>query len=400
MSRTLVVACLLTLVGGAAHAQTSPFSREVRTTAGWVFTPGVAAGALWDSGIQTDGNPVVGALFKKWVVTANPRAELDFNGRRTHLNVGYSGSYENYRSDGITNWEHRGRAGLRQTMTRRLDITGDMSYSAVPTSDRLLISDGIVPYVPVDSRWIDLGAGFTYRTGPRTTINGGYRFQRVTFNHEAEAALFTELHDGDTHMPSLGFMRDFTSRLSIGASAHYRRDTTEFDFQEFEVRSLSGDFTLKLSPTSTLSGGAGVSRLSSTFEDSTTSPTFRAGYDRAMRTMRLSASYSRGFEAIYGFGTLAGTDTFSASAFVPLADNVYYLDAVIAYTRSDSVRGLNVGIDYATTWSNVAVGRQLTPYLRGEGFVSYAHQSGSGPGGTDRTRVGIQIVTSKPMRIQ
>ena len=64
------------------------------------------------------------------------------------------------------------------------------------------------------------------------------------------------------------------------------------------------------------------------------------------------------------------------------------------------MRGLDFGIDYATTWSNVSVGRQLTPFLRGEGFISFAHQSNAGPDSTNRTRVGIQIVTAKPMRIQ
>jgi hypothetical protein len=400
MSRILIALCVLGLTSGSADAQSSPFSREVRTTAGWVFTPGGSFGGVWDSGVHTGSDSAAEDVLKKFVVLANPRAELDFNGRRTHLNIGYSGSYEKYWAQG-TNWEHRGRAGLRQVMNPRLDITGDMSYALVPTTDRLLIVDDVVPYVPVNSSWLDVGAGFSLRSSARTTINGGYRFQRVLFDQTSAGAFFGELNDGYTHNPFLGFMREFSTRLSLGATAQYRRDNFGDELQQFEVRSLTGDFSFRLNASSSLRGGGGASKLTAVFTgDSTTSPTFRAGYDRAMRTFRLSAQYSRGFEALYGFGTVAGSDTFSASAYVPLADRLYYVDAVIAYTRSDSVRGLDFGIDYATTWSNVSVGRQLTPFLRGEGFVSFAHQSNAGPDSTNRTRVGIQIVTAKPMRIQ
>jgi hypothetical protein len=400
MSRILIALCVLGVTSGSAHAQSSPFVREVRSTAGWVFTPGGSIGGVWDSGVQTGGDSGAEGVLQKFVMLANPRAELDFNGRRTHLNIGYSGSYEKYWAEG-TNWEHRGRAGVRRTMSSRLDINGDFSYAAVPTTDRLLIVDGVVPYVPVNSSWVDGGGGFTLRSGPRTTINGGYRFERVAFDQTPGAAIFGELRNGFTHNPFLGFMREFSPRLSMGATAQYRRDNFGDELREFDVRSLTGEFSFRLNSSSSLTGGGGASKLTTIFTgDSTTSPTFHVGYDRAMRTFRLGTQYSRGFEALYGFGTLAGSDTFSASAYVPLADRLYYLDAVVAYSRTDSVRGLDFGIDYATTWSNVSVGRQLTPHLRGEGFISFAHQSNAGPDSTNRTRVGIQIVTSKPMRIQ
>src|SRR5687767_10378750 len=100
MSRILIALCVLGLTSSPAAAQSAPFSREVRSTAGWVFTPGGSLGGVWDSGIQTDSNPVVEALFQKWVLSANPRAELDFNGRRTRFNLGYSGAYERYYAEG------------------------------------------------------------------------------------------------------------------------------------------------------------------------------------------------------------------------------------------------------------------------------------------------------------
>ena len=401
MSRILIALCLLGVVSSSADAQPSPFQREARTTAGWVFTPGASVGALWDSGIQTDADPVVEALFQKWVVLANPHAELDFNGRRTHFNLGYSGSFEKYWTSSL-NWVQSGRAGVTHTLTSRLNISGDTAYSVVPTTDRLQLVNGAVPYLPVNSRWIEAGGGFTFRASTRTTINGGYRFQSVTFDADTPTlGGFDQLRDGYTQSQSVGFMREFSTRLSLGASGQYRRDNIgEVEYQ-FEVKTVSGDFSYRLNSSTSIFGGGGASSLESpNTGEGTTAPTFHVGFNRLMRTFRMNASYSRGFEQLFGFGSLVGSDTFSGGAFVPLADRLYYLDASLTYTHADPGRGLGIGFEYTTLWSNVAVGRQLTPYLRGEGFVSFAHQSSNGPDSTQHTRIGIQIVTSKPMRIQ
>ena len=401
MSRIFIAMCLLGVVSSSADAQPSPFQREARSTAGWVFTPGASVGTLWDSGLQSDANSGVEALFQKWVVVANPSAELDFNGRRTRFNMGYSGSFEKYWTSN-TNWVQRGRAGVSHTLTPRFDISGDAGYSAVPTTDRLYLTSGAVPYLPVNSHWLDGGAGFSFRGGPRTTINGAYRFQSVMFDgDESVSGGFSQLRDGYTQSQTLGFMREFSTRLSLGAKGQYRRDNIgEVEYQ-FVVKTVTGDFSYRLDSTSTITGGGGASSLESPGTgEGMTAPTFHAGFDRVMRTFRVHAFYSRGFEQLFGFGSLVGSDTFSGGAFVPLADRLYYLDASLAYTHSDPGRGLGIGFEYTTLWSNVTVGRQLTPFLRGEGFVSFAHQSSNGPDSTNHTRIGIQIVTSKPMRIQ
>ena len=39
-------------------------------------------------------------------------------------------------------------------------------------------------------------------------------------------------------------------------------------------------------------------------------------------------------------------------------------------------------------------------WLRTEGFISTMHQNSTARGNIDRTRVGIQFVTFKPVRIQ
>ena len=189
---------------------------------------------------------------------------------------------------------------------------------------------------------------------------------------------------------------------ALEAVREWRFEPTVVDGRAVPVRmTLTGQFSYRLNNSSSISGGGGASSLESPGTgEGTTAPTFHVGFDRVMRTLRMSASYSRGFEQLFGFGSLVGSDTFSGGAFIPLADRLYYLDATLTYTHSDPGRSLGIGFEYTTLWSNVTVGRQLTPYLRGEGFVSFGHQSSNGPDSTNHTRIGVQIVTSKPMRIQ
>src|SRR5918993_758308 len=84
-------------------------------------------------------------------------------------------------------------------------FTPGASFGAVPTTDRLQM-DNVVPYADVDSRWVGAGAGFSFRSGPRTSIYGNYRFTLVTLDHPEGAAVLSELRDGHSHAPSLGFM--------------------------------------------------------------------------------------------------------------------------------------------------------------------------------------------------
>jgi hypothetical protein len=254
----------LMLLAGRAEAQSSPWQTEERTTAGWVFTPGTSLGGIWDSGVRTESNPVVETLFQKWVGMANPRAELDYNGRHTHFNVGYSGSFEKYFSQEL-NWEQRGRLSARRTLNARLNLSGDAGYAAVPTSDRLLITNGAIPYIDVDSRWFDAGAGFTFRGGPRTTIQGSYRFEHVAVDRSA-TGLYGLLRDGYSHTPSLGFTREFTSRLSLGAQGEYRREfigSSDGFEDRYDVRTANATFSYRWRAGMSIFGGAGASQLES-----------------------------------------------------------------------------------------------------------------------------------------
>jgi|KBSSwiStaDraftv2_1062776.scaffolds.fasta_scaffold60467_3 hypothetical protein len=400
MSRILIALGLLSLLCGRAEAQSSPWQQEERTTAGWTFTPGAAVGGSWDSGIQVEGNSVAEALFKKWVGIANPYAEVDYNGRHSHVNFGYSGAFEKYWSNELL-WEHRGKAGVHRILSPRVDVAANASYTAVPTTDRLQLVNGTVPFAQVNSHWLDAGGRVGWQTSPRIRVFGNYHFERIALDELPNSSDFFTLRDGYSHAPSLGFTRDFTPRLVIGATAEFRRDHVGVS-EDFDIRTLTGEFTYRWNSATSVSGGGGASQLYTVAlgEIASTSPTYHAGLEHRLRAFNVGAHYSYGFEQLYGIGTLAKTDTFSGNAYVPLADHLYYLNVTAAYTRNTPIRDVRIGLDMQTFWADATVGRQLARRLRAEAYISMAHQDAIGRESSSRVRVGIQIVTFKPLRIQ
>jgi hypothetical protein len=400
MTRIVIASALLLVFCSHASAQSSPWQREERTTGGWTFTPGTALGGIWDSGMQTNGNPVYGTLFQKWVGNANPFAELDYNGKRSHVNLGYAGNFEKYFGYG-TLWEQQARAGVRRVLSPHVTVNGDMAYSRVPTTDRLGFSDGVVPFVNINSQAVTGTAGISWRTSQRTTVFANYQFDSLSLDENLVLTPFGTLRDGYSHTPSVGLTRDFTARLSLGATGAFSRQYVADGFNRFDIKKLTGEFSYRWSPVMSVSGGAGVTQVVTAFTElRTTAPTFHGGFTRLMRVWELSSRYERSIQQIFGFGTLATTHTISGDAYMPFADRKYYLDGTVSYAKTDALRDLGLGLNLSTLWTNIAVGRQLLPRLHGEVYLAIAHQGGAEYDATNRTRLGFQIVTSKPLRIQ
>ena len=406
MSRALTAMLIVGAMCGRAQAQSMPVDVEERTAAGWTFTPGASLGGAWDSGINTASNPFVENVFQRWVGLVNPWADLNFTGRRGRFNAGYSGAFEKY-WDSDLNWEQHSRVGAGRTFTRRFSGSADLSYSAAPTTDRLLLVEGTIPYIDIDSAWLNMGGALAYQLGRKTSVDLSYYFQRVTLDRPEGFVGPGTLHDGHSWAPALGVMHGLSERLAIGGRGELRREYVsgppDQPDERFDVGSATGEFTYRLSPVTIINGGAGVTRLQilDTYVD-TVAPTFHGGFDHQRRRVRVNASFERAFQQLYGFGTLAYTNTFYGSITMPLADRLYYLKGTVSYNRTDAIEEIGIGFNIDSLWLDATVGRQLTPYVRAEGFVTVSNQSqqvGLWPG-ANRHRFGIQIVTSKPMRKQ
>jgi hypothetical protein len=404
---TLLSALMLVVWStGSVSAQPLPWRTEEPAAGGWIFTPGAALGLAWDSGVQTSSNPVVEALFQKYVGRANPHAEIDFRGGRTSFNAGYSGAVEKRWGSG-SGYEQYGRVSVNRAMSPRLTASADASYSAAPSADRLLIGDqsapildANIPFVEVDASYSSAGTAFNWRAAPRVTVSGTYRYQAISLDYDQTQGPLETLRDGRSHGPSLTIMRAVTPRLSIGGSAEYRLEIVT-DSQDFEVQTASAEFSYRVSPITTISGGGGASRLIVLGAGaSTTAPAFHGGFAQIRQRYALGANYSRGFHQLYGFGTLATSDTLTVDASAPLMDRTYYLSALIAYSRSRAVEDVRSGFDVDTVWVNAGLGRRINEWFRAEGYITVSAQNSAFQGDGTQTRVGVQFVTSKPMRMQ
>jgi len=148
-------------------------------------------------------------------------------------------------------------------------------------------------------------------------------------------------------------------------------------------------------------GGVGAAYLKSDTElVSRWGPAYHVGIDHGEGRVELSAKYERAFVPSIGFGGLSADQRFSGSAKVPLAAGRWTVGGNLSYGQIEPVDLL--GIDYTlhSLWAQGTVGYQVARWLRAEGFYNRSHQTSTARGLVDRTRIGIEFVTSKPVRIQ
>ena len=399
MRRIALTLLATSVMLGRADAQAVKWEPE-RTTPGWVFTPGLVLGGGWDSNVtvQSKGDP----HLREWIGLVNPRGEIDFNGRRTHLNGGYSGALEAYRRFGeLQRYEQRGKLEAKHDLSSRLLVGGNATYAAVPTTDRLELGGGAIPFVDVGSELLDLAARLQVRAGMRTRIEGEYAFQHVRFD-ETKAELSSEfLRGGYSQEPGLRVIHEVTSRLSVTGAWSYRHANLQQGQQLFDVQNGGGEVSYRVSSTTTVTGGLGASRLRvSNIELTKWGPTLRGSIEQKAGRTLLSARYERAFVPSFGFGGLTANQALSANAHVPFSAGRYYVDGGLSYGRTQPVKELGIGFQLDSIWASASFGYHVSRWLRTEAFFSSSHQNSTARGDIDRTRIGVQFITSKPVRIQ
>src|SRR4051812_25419533 len=165
MRKSVIVAFVATLLSAhGTYAQPAPWAPE-RLTPGWVFTPSAVLGALHDSNVTL--RAVNEPINAQKVALGNPRGEIDFNGRKTHFNIGYSGALEAYQQfSELNRYEQHGRLELRQQALRHLQLFSTAGYSTVPTTDRLELGAGVLPFIGIGSSHADVSGGFLLTAAP------------------------------------------------------------------------------------------------------------------------------------------------------------------------------------------------------------------------------------------
>jgi hypothetical protein len=397
MRRLFFVIALVALASPAA-AQPAPWSPE-RITAGWVFTPAMVFGGMWDTNVtvRNEGVPQTEEL----VGILNPRGEIDFNGKRAKFSAGYSGFLETYRTlDDLTRYDQRGRLEARYTMTPRLVLQTRSQLTVSPTTDQLDV-EGILPFTRVGSRMATSVSGFTFDITRRLAVNTAYEFQWVGFDRPDAEPDFRFLQGGYAHSPLTELTYALSRRMRIGAIYEYRHTVIDAGEEVFDTQKVLGTVEYRIGPDTRVSGRAGVDHLivSDRFQ-SQTGPTYGGGINHHVGRATFDANFERAIVPSFGFGGMTASRSAHVSAQVPFAQGRMLWSGGVTYRRSDPVQASGFNITLDAYYAQTTLGYSLTRWLRMEGFYSLTHQVSSARGNVDRTRVGVQFVTSKPMRIQ
>lgn len=397
MRRTLLVLFVLGATG-VAHAQQAPWAPE-RLTPGWFVTPGFVLGGLWDSNVAvlTEGDP----HLHEWVGLFNPRGEVDFNGRHTHMNAGYSGALETYRRfNELQRYEQRARFQLRQEVSPRLKIGTSASYFAVPTTDRLEIAISSVPFTDVGSRVFDAGGDVTYSTSERTQIIGLYRFEHVAFDRTVPGVNADFLFGGHSNETGLRVSHSMTSRVSVSSGWDYQYSDVRQGREISNVNTVDGEISFRASRGTTVSGSVGASHLTIDHPAlSTWGPSVRASFEQHAGRALVSARYSRSFTPSYTLSGMNADQSMGVNANVPFGLGRSYVTGSLSYGRTRPVKELGLGFQLDSLFTYAGFGYHLKPWLQTEAFYSGMHQTSSALLDVNRTRIGVQFILAKPLRI-
>jgi hypothetical protein len=408
----LTLAGLLFASGGSSLlAQQRGGSRlEQPTAPGWVFTPGFSVAETWDSNVLLAGE---GSDFSEDFLTVfTPRGALGYRGRRTTLHFDYQGSFQRYQQlSELNTFDQRSNAAFRQRLTPALTMFFANSFSKSPTTAEIDLPG--VEFRRQGVTMDDVRTGFDARLSKRTTLNAAYSFQWVDFDDTPELLPANGLtRGGHAHGVSTRLERSLTSRLSLGGEYDLRRGIVD-EINEFDVQNALGTVDWRLSERLQLSAGAGMSWLTANSTDTRQSaPAFRAGLSGTGQRFGWNVGYRRAFLPSYGFGGTFENQEFSAG-FLALLTRRLDWSSSLSYRVNDplsratttvvgadgSVRQTDLSLE--SLWLRSSLSFLATRWMRVEGFYAGVVQDSQRAGGkVNRSRLGVQVVTSTRMRVR
>jgi hypothetical protein len=400
------VALVATIVGlvllAPAHAQERLGSDvvEAQARAGWTFTPTFGFAETYDDNISLFGQNTADQQNNDYVSTIFPQADLRYVGKHTRLGMGYAGSFTNYQTfSALNRWDQRGQVELRRDESARLKWFAHASGAKLPTTD--LIDLGGIPFRRAGVSTADGRGGFDYALGARNSVSSSLNYQTVTFDHTADNL---SLLRGGQMVESLSTYRyKLDERLQAGVDYSFRHSSVLGDTEQFNIHTTQAAVDYDVSSVWHLTAGAGVVYLEATpLTASRTGPAWRAALDRRRETTVFHVGYLRSYIPSFGFGGTIQNQEVGASLRMALFHSrSFYTEHGIVLRDDSPLTNTTEQLPLRSLRTNSIFGWAPQPWVRLEAFYARVQQSSLRAGGQlDRNRIGFQIVTSKPMRMQ
>lgn len=400
MNRLYIAIALATAIvyPRAASAQESNLvpsaSANLQAPSGWSFTPSFTYAGSWDDNvvIRQKGD----ATAADFLNVVNPRASLDLNGRRGQISASYDGAFVVYRDlNQLNSYDQHASFFGRRLLSKHFSVFVRNTTAAVPTTE---LSEFIaVPFVRTGSRLDELTSGVEAVLTKRTSVVVAYDFQWVQFDHSLPGS--EALRGGHSHGGTMTLKHRLSERLTLLGDYDFHHATIGEGEQTFDVQNAWAGGDYKLSEFTHVFAEAGVSRLAVTeFSAARTGPAWRLGLTRQLNAAALDLLYSRSFVPSYGFGGTMQNEEATARIRVPF-NRRFYSTSALSWRRNDPLTPGELPL--WSYWLEGTVGYAVTPWVHLEAFYAGTRQTIDRPGGTlDRNRIGFQVTTAKPVRVQ
>jgi hypothetical protein len=203
---------------------------------------------------------------------------------------------------------------------------------------------------------------------------------------------------GHAHGANLRLERILNARVTVGGEYDIRRGTVD-EISDFDVQNALGTVDWRITERLQMSAGAGVSWLAANLDEARRSaPAFRAELTGVGARFGWNVGYRRAFLPSYGFGGTFENQEFNAGFLATLSRRVDWSNS-LAYRVNDPL--VDVDRSLNSLWLRSSISYLAARWMRIEGFYAASLQDSQLAGGkVNRSRFGVQVVTSTRMRVR
>jgi hypothetical protein len=367
---------------------------------GWTFTPTFGFAETYDDNVSMFGQNFGEETNNDMVTTYFPAADLHFSGKHTSFDTSYSGSFLSYQTfSDLNRWDQRGKIELSRQETARFKWFARANAAAMPSTD--LVELGGIPYRHTGARTFDARGGASLVTGRHDSVISTFNYQIIDFDRPAEFQGY--LRGGHVAESMTAWRHAINGHLSVGTDYTFRRSLVVGDPDSFNIHSAAGAVDYELSPAWSFSGGGGIVYLQSTSRTAaSTGPAVRLALERHRGLSTFHVGYLRSYIPSFGFGGTIQNEEVGAGYRTNLfGSRHWYLDNSAVFRNDTPLAGTNEQLPLRSLRTYSIVGWEPQRWVRIEGFYARVQQTSLRAGGQlTRNRVGFQIVTSKPVRMQ